>query len=83
METEMDQPGLQMQDRVYRCYLLRCWQEVDAGAGGEPMWRFSVRHAGSDAARCAFVSLGEVEAYIQAELVACTPAQKQDPATHT
>jgi hypothetical protein len=55
----------------YRCFLLRCWMEEDAGAEGAPVWRFAVRRVGPDVAHRAFASLDDVVAYIAAELATC------------
>jgi hypothetical protein len=40
-----------IQNRPYRCFLVRCWLEEGAGSRDEPAWRFTIRQAGLDAAR--------------------------------
>jgi hypothetical protein len=70
------QSEAQMQERPYRCYLLRCWIEEGVGPNGEPAWRFTVRQTGLDAARCSFISLDDAAAYIAAELATCARVRK-------
>ncbi len=64
-----------IQNRPYRCFLLRCWLEESAGPGGVPAWRFAVRQAESDAARRLFVSFRDVAEWIEVELAACERMQ--------
>ena len=69
--------------RSYRCYLVRCRLEEDAGEG-EPTasrggaWRFTVEQVRPDAARRSFTSIHDVAAYIDAELAQCAKVRKED-----
>jgi hypothetical protein len=60
-----------IQNRPYRCFLLRCWLEEGAGPGGGPAWRFAIRQAELNAARRSFASFHDVTEWIEAELAAC------------
>lgn len=64
-----------IQNRPYRCFLLRCWLEEGAGLNRAPAWRFAVRQADLDAARRSFASFHDVAAWIEAELAACERMQ--------
>ncbi len=60
--------------QVYRCFLLRCRlvpgasTAADDSTGPTPGWRFTVEEAGRDAERRSFACLGDLEAYLEAEL---------------
>jgi hypothetical protein len=56
------------QQRPYRCFLVRCRLEENAGPTGDPVWRVSVEEVGPQAARRAFACLEDFEAYLEAEL---------------
>ncbi len=60
--------GARKKLQPYRCFLVRCRLEEEAGSGGESGWRFTVQEAGPDAARRAFACLKDVEAYLEAQL---------------
>lgn len=64
-----------IQNRPYRCFLLRCWLEEGAEPSGVPAWRFAVRQAEADAPRRLFVSFRDVAEWIEAELAACERVQ--------
>ncbi len=68
MGTTENSGAAQPRRQPYRCFLVRCWLEEDAGAGGEPAWRFTVQETGPDAARRSFVCLRDVEAYLDSAL---------------
>jgi hypothetical protein len=51
-----------------RAYLLRCWQEGEAAAGQEPLWRFSVEEIVPERRRKGFTSLEALLAFLRAEL---------------
>jgi len=51
-----------------RAFLLRCWQEADAGPGGESAWRFALARAGGEGTRRGFASLEALVAYLRQEL---------------
>jgi hypothetical protein len=76
MEGAERQSEPRMQNRPYRCYLLRCWLEAGGGACGEAAWRFTVRQVGPDAGRHSFTNFHDVAAFIEAELATCVRAQK-------
>lgn len=52
----------------YRAFLLRCWQELEAGQSGETAWRFTLVEAGDEAGKRGFASLVELMAYLEDEL---------------
>ena len=65
--------------RPYRCFLVRCRLEEDAGstgragvpAGEPPAWRFTVQQAGAGGARHYFTCFDAVAAHMRAELASC------------
>jgi hypothetical protein len=66
--------------RPYRCFLLRCRQEEGALPSAGLNWRFTVQEAGMDEARRGFVSLQELEAYLEVELgLPGAPAAGEEP----
>lgn len=52
----------------YRAFLLRCWQELEAGQAGEPAWRFMLVEVGDEAGKRGFASLDELVDYLRDEL---------------
>jgi hypothetical protein len=62
--------GYRQKRRAYRCFLLRCWLEQDAGLEAAPGWRFAVQQVGADSARRAFTCFSDVAVYLEAELAA-------------
>jgi hypothetical protein len=52
----------------YRAYLLRCWQEADAGPAGEAAWRFTLVQLGQGGTRKGFACLEELVAYLDKQL---------------
>jgi hypothetical protein len=58
-----------MEERNYRSFLLRCWQEEEeAGPSGEPDWRFVLVHFDHEQKKKGFSCLKALMAYLQAEL---------------
>ena len=55
----------------YRCFLVRCRLEENAGATGQPAWRFTVQQAGERGARHSFTCFDNVAAHMRAELASC------------
>lgn len=62
----------------YRCFLLRCRLEEDAGQPCQPAWRFTVQQTGPGAARHSFARLKDVEAFLEAELASIAGATGPD-----
>jgi CRISPR/Cas system endoribonuclease Cas6 (RAMP superfamily) len=56
-------------NELYRAYLLRCWQEGDAGTDREPLWRFSVEDVFGERRRQGFGSLEALIEFLRVELV--------------
>ncbi len=60
--------------QVYRCFLLRCRLVPEPSTAADdsteptPRWRFMVEEAGRVAERRSFACLGDLEAYLEAEL---------------
>ncbi len=54
--------------RPYRCFLVRCWFEEGDAAAAQPAWRFTVQEARDGGVRRPFNCLGDVQAYLEAEL---------------
>ena len=52
----------------YRAFLLRCWQEADAGPAGEAVWRFTLVQMGEGQTKRGFACLEDLVAYLRAEL---------------
>lgn len=52
----------------YRAFLLRCWQEADAGPSGEPQWRFTLVQMGEGQTKKGFASLEDLVTYLRGEL---------------
>jgi hypothetical protein len=52
----------------YRAFLLRCWQEADAGPAGEPAWRFTLVQMGQGQTKKGFACLEELLAYLDKQL---------------
>jgi len=57
----------------YRAFLLRCWQEADAGPAGDAAWRFTLVQLGQGGTRKGFACLEELVAYLRDELDAARP----------
>ena len=55
-------------DKPNCAYLLRCWQEEDAGTDQEPLWRFSVEDIFGERRRQGFVSLEELIEFLRVAL---------------
>ena len=55
-------------NRLNRAYLLRCWQEEDAGTDQEPLWRFSVEDVFGERRRQGFVGLEALIEFLRVEL---------------
>jgi CRISPR/Cas system endoribonuclease Cas6 (RAMP superfamily) len=56
-------------NELYRAYLLRCWQERDAGTDQEPLWRFSVEDVFGERRPQGFGSLEALIEFLRVELV--------------
>lgn len=52
----------------YRAFLLRCWQEPEAGHAGEAAWRFTLVEAGNEEGKRGFARLEKLVGYLQEEL---------------
>jgi len=52
----------------YRAFLLRCWQEPEAGPGGQPAWRFTLVQVGEERAKKGFASVEALLDYLREEL---------------
>ena len=52
----------------YRAFLLRCWQEPEAGPEEYPPWRFTLVEAGDNEGKLGFSSLEELVEYLRHEL---------------
>ena len=52
----------------YRAFLLRCWQEADAGPAGQAAWRFTLVQMGEGKTKRGFASLEELVAYLDEQL---------------
>lgn len=57
----------------YRAFLLRCWQEADAGTAGELTWRFTLVQLGQGQTKKGFASLEDLVAYLRVELQEVRP----------
>lgn len=57
----------------YHSFLLRCWQEDEVDALGEPTsihaWRFSLAHLGQGQIKKGFSCLDDLVAYLVEELI--------------
>jgi hypothetical protein len=56
-------------NELYRAYLLRCWQEGDAGTDQEPLWRFSVEDVFGERCRQGFGSLEALIEFLRVEFL--------------
>jgi hypothetical protein len=54
--------------RLYRTYLVRCWQEGESTLDGRPLWRFSVEEVLQKRRRRGFNSLEALMAFLRDEL---------------
>jgi hypothetical protein len=59
-----DREGAALTDPDYRAFLLRCWQEPGAGAGGVPAWRFVLVQLDGKEVKRGFASLKELYAHL-------------------
>lgn len=55
--------------KVYRSFLLRCWQEEDGPPGQPSSWRFSVEGVSSQLDRQGFNNLQELLTFLQSALL--------------
>jgi hypothetical protein len=55
-------------DDGYRAYLLRCWQERDAGTDRGSPWRFAVEEVFGERRRQGFGSLEALVSFLSSEL---------------
>jgi len=74
---------------IYRCFLVRC--RLEGEAGGPPAgpagvrtacpsaWRFTVQQAGAGGARHSFTCFDDVAAHMRAELASCGALAADDP----
>jgi hypothetical protein len=58
---------------IYRAFLLRCWQEADAGPAGDAAWRFTLVQLGQGQTRKGFACLEDLVAYLRGELDVAHP----------
>ena len=63
----------------YRAFLLRCWQEADAGPAGEAVWRFTLVQMGEGQTKKGFACLEELLAYLRDELDAARSHTSPEP----
>ena len=61
-------PDMEASGENYRAFLLRCWQEADAGPAGQAAWRFTLVHLGQGQTKRGFACLEELVAYLRDEL---------------
>jgi len=61
-------PDIEGSAENYRAFLLRCWQEADAGPAGGAAWRFTLVHLGQGQTRKGFACLEELVAYLDEQL---------------
>ncbi|MBE7555558.1 MAG: hypothetical protein HS126_31295 [Anaerolineales bacterium] len=54
--------------RLYRSYLLRCWQEQAAGSGQSSVWRFGVQEVSGEQRQWTFGSFEAVVDFLLNEL---------------
>jgi hypothetical protein len=55
--------------KVYRSFLLRCWQEEDISSGQGSTWRFSVEGVSSHLGRQGFNNLHELLIFLHSTLL--------------
>lgn len=69
-EGEARSPG---RAEIYRCFLVRCRLEGEAGSppADTSAWRFTVQPAGGSGARHSFTCFDDVVAHMRAELASC------------
>jgi hypothetical protein len=63
--------------RVYRSYLLRCWESAEVDEAGA-VERFSVERVSEVSARWVFADFEELVAFLQVELMARPDRQPDD-----
>ena len=66
-------PDMEASGQNYRAFLLRCWQEADAGPSGQAAWRFTLVHLGQGGAKKGFASLEDLVTYLRDELDVVPP----------
>ena len=52
----------------YRAFLLRCWQEPEAGQASGAAWRFTLVEAVDEAGKRGFACLEDLVGYLREEL---------------
>ena len=66
-------PDMEASGQNYRAFLLRCWQEADAGPAGQAAWRFTLVQMGEGQTKRGFASLEDLISYLQGELDMARP----------
>ena len=66
-------PDLEEGGQNYRAFLLRCWQEADAGLAGKAAWRFTLVQLGQGGTKKGFACMEELVAYLRGELDVARP----------
>ena len=61
-------PVIKERGEKYRAFLLRCWQEPEAGQAGGAAWRFTLVEAGDEEGKQGFASLEGLVEYLRKEL---------------
>ena len=64
------EPIEDMEEKTYRAFLVRAWQEPDVGPRGQPAWRFTLVQLDNGQTRRGFASLDDLNAYLRQELAA-------------
>lgn len=62
MQKKTDTP------RLYRAFLLRCWQEYGSALDTQPLWRFTLEEVGRPNSKRGFGSLEALITLLTAEL---------------
>ena len=66
-------PDMEESGENYRAFLLRCWQEADAGLAGEAAWRFTLVQLNQGQTRKGFASLEDLVIHLRGELDVAPP----------
>ena len=61
-------PDMEASGENYRAFLLRCWQEADAGPAGGAAWRFTLVQMDQGQTKRGFACLEELVAYLDDQL---------------
>ena len=61
-------PVIKESGEKYRAFLLRCWQEPEAGQASGAAWRFTLVEAVDEAGKRGFACLEDLVGYLREEL---------------